>query len=81
VQFGNRLFNISQARKCREDRPSALKFSSIMGAVKSHCPKTRRATGCVFYIASLTLLGISVPIFFESWPHLQIATVLKLCGR
>lgn len=52
-----------------------------MGAVKSHCPKTRRATGCVFYIASLTLLGISVPIFFESWPHLQIATVLKLCGR
>ena len=51
-----------------------------MGAVKSHCPKTRRATGCVFYIASLTLLGISVPIFFESWPHLQIATVLKLCG-
>ena len=52
-----------------------------MGAVKSHCPKTRRATGCFFYIASLTLLGISVPIFFESWPHLQIATVLKLCGR
>ena len=58
-----------------------MKFSSIMGAVKSHCPKTRRATGCVFYIASLTLLGISVPILFESWPHLQIATVLKLCGR
>jgi hypothetical protein len=45
-----------------------------MGAVKSHCPKTRRPTGCVFYIASLTLLGISVavPIFFESWPHLHI---------
>lgn len=46
-------------------------------AVKSRCPNTRRSIGCLFYVSALTLLGFSIPIFIESWPSLQIATVLK----
>lgn len=46
-------------------------------AVKSCCPKTRRAVGFLFFAGGLASLGVSVLFFVEGWPSLQIAHVLK----
>lgn len=57
------------ARQQRASKPTM--------AVLSACPMLRCFLGFICYSASLAALGASIPIFFEGFPSLQLATVLR----